>query len=34
MEAGIEHRVPLSDAALKVLERVRSLRDESDLIFP
>ena len=34
MKAGIEHRVPLSDAALKVLERVRSLRDESDLIFP
>ena len=34
MKAGIEHRVPLSDAALKVLERVRSLRDDSDLIFP
>ena len=34
MKAGIEHRVPLSDAALAVLERVRSLRDESDLIFP
>ena len=34
MKAGIEHRVPLSDAALKVLERVRSLRDESGLIFP
>lgn len=34
MKSGIEHRVPLSDASLKVLERVRSLRDESDLIFP
>ena len=34
MKAGIEHRVPLSDAALAVLERVRSLRDESGLIFP
>ena len=34
MKAGTEHRVPLSDAALAVLERVRSLRDESDLIFP
>ena len=34
MKAGIEHRVPLSDAALAVLERARSLRDESDLIFP
>lgn len=34
MKAGIEHRVPLSNAALMVLERVRSLRDESGLIFP
>ena len=34
MKAATEHRVPLSDAALAVLERVRSLRDESDLIFP
>ena len=34
MKTGIEHRIPLSDAALTVLERVRSLRDESDLIFP
>ncbi len=34
MKAGIEHRVPLSDTALAVQERVRSLRDESDLIFP
>lgn len=34
MNAGIEHRVPLSDAALAVLDGARSLRDESDLIFP
>jgi len=34
MKAGIEHRVPLSDAALTVLEQVRSLREESGLIFP
>ena len=34
MKAGIEHRVPLSEAALAVLERACSLRDESDLIFP
>lgn len=34
MKAGIEHRVPLSNAALTVLERARSLRDESGLIFP
>ncbi|MYD91184.1 MAG: DUF4102 domain-containing protein [Caldilineaceae bacterium SB0662_bin_9] len=34
MKAGSEHRVPLSDAALAVLEEARILRDESDLIFP
>ena len=34
MKAGKEHRVPLSDAALAVLEEARVLRDESDLIFP
>ena len=34
MKAGIEHRVPLSDAALAVLERARPLRDSSDLVFP
>ena len=34
MKAGAEHRVPLSDAALAVLEQVRPLRDDSDLIFP
>ena len=34
MKAGIEHRVPLSDGALAVLEQTRTLRDESELIFP
>ena len=34
MKAGVEHRVPLSDAALTVLERVSTLREESGLIFP
>ena len=33
MKAGVEHRVPLSDAALAVLEQARPLRDDSDLIF-
>ena len=34
MKAGVDHRVPLSDAALAVLDVARSLRNESDLIFP
>ena len=34
MKAGVEHRVPLSDAALEVLKQARPLRDESGLIFP
>jgi integrase len=34
MKAGAEHRVPLSDAALAVLERTRLLRDSSSLLFP
>ena len=34
MKANAEHRVPLSDAALAVLERVLPLRDSSDLVFP
>ena len=33
MKAGVEHRVPLSDAALEVLESVRPLRDRFDLVF-
>ena len=33
LKVGVEHRVPLSDAALTMLERVRSLRNESDLIY-
>ena len=34
MKAGVEHRVPLSDAVLDVLESVRPLRDRHDLLFP
>ena len=34
MKAGIEHRVPLSNAALAVLAQAQMLRDGSDLIFP
>ena len=34
MKAGVEHRVPLSDAALKVLEQAWLLRNQSGLIFP
>ena len=34
MKSGTEHRVPLSDAALTVLEQARVLKNDSDLIFP
>ena len=34
IKAGVEHRVPLSDEALAVLERVRPLPDASGLVFP
>ena len=34
MKAGTEHRVPLSEAALGVLDRARCLRDGSNLVFP
>ena len=34
MKAGREHRVPLSDAALEVLDRARELQDDSGLLFP
>ena len=34
MKANVEHRVPLSKAALAVLEQARALKDKSDLIFP
>ena len=33
IKTGAEHRVPLSDAALDVLESVRPLRDQSELLF-
>ena len=34
MKAGTEHRVPLSDAAVAVLEQARSLGDGSGVVFP
>ncbi len=34
MKAGAEHRVPLSDQAMEVLNQARILRDESGLVFP
>ena len=34
MKAGVEHRVPLSEAALGTLEQARPLCDTSGLIFP
>ena len=34
MKAGKEHRVPLSQSALDVLERAKPMRNASDLIFP
>ena len=34
MKTAAEHRVPLSDAALDVLESVRPLRSRADLVFP
>ena len=34
MKTGAEHRVPLSDAALAVLEQVKPLADSGGLVFP
>ena len=34
MKAASEHRVPLSDAALDVLDEAKGLLDGSDLVFP
>ena len=34
MKGGVQHRVPLSDAALTVLEQASQLRDDSGLVFP
>ena len=34
MKAATEHRVPLSDAALKVLDEAKDNHDGSDLVFP
>jgi integrase len=33
-KTGAAHRVPLSDAALAVLEQMQALRDDSDIVFP
>jgi integrase len=33
-KTGAAHRVPLSDAALAILEQVRPLADASDIVFP
>ena len=34
MKAKAEHRVPLSDATLRVLKHAQTLRDKSGLVFP
>lgn len=34
MKAGKDHHMPLSDAALAVLDTLRPLRAKGDLIFP
>lgn len=34
MKGNVEHRVPLSDAAVEVLAQARRISDGSDLIFP
>ena len=34
MKTGIEHRVPLSDSALKVLQVAREIYPDSNLVFP
>ena len=34
MKGGVEHRVPLSEAAIAALEEAASLRDESGFVFP
>ena len=34
MKAANEHRVPLPDDALEVLQQTKSLHDGSDLVFP
>ncbi len=34
MKGGIEHRVPLSNAAVSVLEVAQILRNDSGIVFP
>jgi len=33
-KTGAAHRVPLSDAALAILDQMQPLRDDSDIVFP
>ncbi len=34
MKSNREHRVPLSDQSIDVLQKARALRDKSDIVFP
>lgn len=34
MKTGVSHRVPLPEAAVRILESMRALRGASDLVFP
>ncbi len=34
MKAGVEHRVPLSDAVMDLLEQAKALKRDDDLVFP
>ena len=34
MKGGVEHRVPLSDAALACLQRAAAFRDNTSFVFP
>ena len=34
MKAGVNHRVPLSDSALEVLDAAKVIHDGSDYVFP
>ena len=34
MKGGVEHRVPLSDSAMDVLEQAKALKHDAGLVFP
>ena len=34
MKGGIEHRIPLSDAVMDLLEQAKALKHDDDLVFP